>query len=310
MLGIGLLLLFPFMIQRRTAARRDFCEFRQANLAKAVLQYDDVRGRFPGFRNLQAVDRKGVRRAASWVFAALPYLETDEKESLGPYTQLEERYGRHGPDETRGEPPREYVAALVCPENPPPDAARRPGWLAYIANCGLPDAVPQGDFPPDWPANGVFLDRFRPPLRDWYPFEVTLDYVNEHDDAACTLLLSENVDCGGWTEVKEARIGFVWSPGSTGPSGRPAPRILQINRQRGQGDGSLRFARPASYHPGGVIAAYASGATSFINESIDPVVFARAMSPDDAGLTWPGTDQTIGPPYRRIDKVAPPVVQD
>ena len=308
LLGIAVLLLFPWILHQRTIARRNQCDLRQQNLAKANLLYEQSESRFPGYRNLQAVDRDGRRRAGSWVFSTLAYLDFDEKTNAAPYEELRKEYGPLGGDETRGRPPQEFIAALVCPENMPTGGKRTPGWLSYVASCGLPDVEPQGDFPPDWPANGIFLDRFREPVRDAFPYEVTLEYLLAHDDGrdgddrtqdSFTLLISENVDSGLWTDTTEARIGFVWTPYRAAPHEPRVERILNINERRGQGDGAIEFARPSSNHGGGVNVAYASGATAFLNESIDPVVLARAMAADDAGIAWPGTDESIGEPYRR-----------
>lgn len=326
--GIALLLMFPWILQQQTQSRRNLCDKRQQDLAKAITLYEEVNEWFPGYRNLQAIDRNGRRRPASWVFASLEYYEFDAKGNVGPYAEMIEKYGPLGDDQTRGQPPEMYIAALVCPENLPPGNKATPGWLSYVANCGLPDVEPTDGFPPDWPANGVFLDRFREPVRNVYPYVVTGEFLLEHDDdepqedgkhdaeresdndhrrpflgGSYTLLISENVDSGLWTDTSEAQIGFMWTPTLAAPHEPPAVQILHINQRRGEGDGGIEFARPASYHVGGVNVAYVSGATAFINESISPVVLARAMAPDDAGITWPGSDEPIGKPYRRVAEV-------
>jgi hypothetical protein len=308
LLVMGLLLVFPWILHQRTDARRNQCDLRQQRLAKAILQYEQTTGGLPGYRNLQAVDRDGTRRPASWVFSTLPYLEFDDKQGVGPYFEIAKKYGPLGGDDTRGKPPQDYLVALICPENLPPKPT--PGWLSYVASCGLPDAEPAGDFPPDWPANGIFLDRFREPVRDAYPYLVTREFLITHDDSgpqeSYTLLISENVDSGLWTDTAEARIGFVWTPDRAAPRVPPVKRILRVNQRRGEGRGGIEFARPSANHVGGVMVAYASGATSFLNESVSPVVLARAMAADDAGLTWPASDEPIGPPYRRVESDTQP----
>jgi prepilin-type processing-associated H-X9-DG protein len=184
---------------------------------------------------------------------------------------------------------------LACPDNRPDKENASPNWLAWVANSGLPDVPNQADFPPDWPANGVFLDHFsRPPGAD---YQVSLAYLNEHDGAEHTLLLSENVDAGLWTDADEPRVAFVWAANLV--NGEPSPQnvLFRINRRRGEGDGSLPFARPSSYHAGGVNAAFCDGATRFLSENVDYMLFCRLMTPDGTGLKQPGSNKPIAAPY-------------
>ena len=145
----------------------------------------------------------------------------------------------------------------------------------------------------DWPANGVFLDRLDPHFRP-----SSLAYLTAHDGAERTLLLSENTDAGLQTDANEARVGFVWVPHLVAGVPDPGDRVLRINVDRRHGDGSLRFARPASFHTGGVNVALASGATQFLTAHIDYLVFVQLMTPDDHGLKHPGTNHEVAPPFR------------
>lgn len=297
--GMGLLLLFPYLLQRRTEARRLACQDHQLRLAKALLLAQQASGRFPGYANLQAIDAAGEPRAIGWAFPALPFVDFDAEKATSPNLHVLDRYGPEGPEATRGVRPQEFFSVLVCPDDPPPSEKQRAGWSSYVVNSGLPDASPAGDLPPDWPANGVFLDRFHERARDTYPFVTTLDYINQHDGDEYTWLLSENVDSGRWTDAGEAQVGFVWVADTVDGRAERGDRLLGINQRRGEGDGSLRFARPSSYHVGGVNVAYADGRVEFLNERVDYLVFVRAMTPDDAGLTEPGSRRPIGAPYRR-----------
>ena len=287
-------ILFPYIFQSQVRARRRMCERRQIELAKALIRYESFRDEFPGYRNAQATDSEGRPIPTGWIFPVLPYLGfNDAKQLPGPWFDTFRKHGPDGDAPLQGQPPSLFVADLTCPESPPRDAAQRKGWTSFVANAGQPDATPTDEFPADWPANGVFLDR----LPRNTP-RCTLAYLVAHDGAERTLLFSENTDAGLWTDFSEARVGFVWVPNLV--DGRPDPgdRVLVINADRRRGDGSLRFARPASFHTGGVNVAFAGGGTQFITERIDYLVFVQLMTPDDRGLKVPGSDQPVQPPFR------------
>ncbi len=132
------------------------------------------------------------------------------------------------------------------------------------------------------------------------------------DGSSTTLMMSENVDGGLWTDFAEWDVGFVWEPDIDG-SGNPISPFLDygnlstnklsqygsevrsINQDIGfsvfaelgeeqtgesaQPSNPYRFARPSSYHPGGVNVVFADGHTGFLAENIDAVVYAQLMSP-------------------------------
>lgn len=314
--GIGILLLLTYLNQQRALARRNMCEFRQMRQAQALWVHESLHGAMPGYRNLQSLDAEGQPVPASWVFATLPYiappppntdLEAQEKwfaEYLkgetgeakpGPYAPIHDEYGPQGPDKLRGQTPQLYVPELVCPSHPP-DESDHAGWLCYVVNSGLPDAPATEEAPADWPANGMFLDLF--PTPDELASPVTLQFVEEHDGLNHTLLLTENVDCGRWTESRESLVGFVWVANVIEGQAAPGDQLLRINQRAGEGDGSIKFARPSSYHPGGVNVVYASGATRFLTDEMDYLVFAQLMSSDGRDIRQPGALTPIGAPYR------------
>ena len=66
----------------------------------------------------------------------------------------------------------------------------------------------------------------------------------------------------------------------------------------------IRYARPSSYHPGGVIAAFCDGHTQFISDEIDYIVYQHLMTPDDKGAELPRATINLdaSPPTLQIDK--------
>jgi hypothetical protein len=81
--------------------------------------------------------------------------------------------------------------------------------------------------------------------------------------------------------------------------GQPArdDNLLAINAQAGKGDGTYRFARPASQHGRGVNVVYCGGKLQFLDEDIDYIVFANLMNSDITGTKTPGTQELLEFPY-------------
>lgn len=133
------------------------------------------------------------------------------------------------------------------------------------------------------------------------------------DGTATTLLITENCDSGNWTNIWESRVGFIWQAG-VDAQGNAAPLpstvtglgtdclptkievpagfegLLSINERLGEWataptdpdptkNGQTLFARPASYHPGGVNAAFCDGHVTFLSDTISYLVFCQLMSP-------------------------------
>lgn len=294
--AVGLALLIPYVYRQRLMQRRQWCEKRQIDVSKAILAYEEAKGRFPGYRNLQAKTAAGKQQATGWVYPILPYLGTEAEEAgSGQYAPLFTAHGPEGPEATRGLPPDQFLAELVCPDHRPANESERPNWLGWVVNSGMPDVKNDQGLPPDWPANGVFLDYFsRPASADC---QVTLDSINAHDGAEHTLLLSENVDAGRWTDFEEPRVAFVWVANLV--NGEPSPQgvLFRINRRRGEGDGTMQFARPSSYHRGGVNAVFCDGSTRFLSENMDYLVFCRLMTPDGTLTKQAGTTNPVPAVY-------------
>ncbi|MAZ94938.1 MAG: hypothetical protein CMJ73_02725 [Planctomycetaceae bacterium] len=303
LLGLGFL--FPLILQQRAESRILFCEKRQVEIYFANRRFDELAGEFPSYR--VNVAGPGVEpEYASWAYALLPFLslfhvavdpgdDPASDQRLGPWAEIHEKFGIGATAVERQKLSEQYVPDLVCPQDPPPglDAGPRRSWLSYVVNTGLADlpvAERQGpELPADWPANGVFIDRFD-------PGSVLLPVVSQEsleagDGLEHTILLSENLDSGDWTDHQENRIGFLWIADQAG-WGKP---LLGINQQGGQqqGRGRLAFARPSSRHPGGVLAVYASGRSVFLDEQIDYRVYTYLMTSDGSQLKRPGFEEAL-----------------
>ena len=315
-LGIGILLLFPYLLDSRMGARRRFCEYRQMSLGRALLRYETHFGEFPAYRgSLNPFEEDAP--VVGWAYFILPYVgvaydsdnlqyEPQQDARLGPWEKIQQQYGPTASQKKRRQISQVYISQLVCPDDAPPHLASDlppVAWSSYVVNGGLPDAslidAAAGPFPVDWPANGMFLDGGLPPGHE-FSFKVTVESIQQADGTANTLMLSENLDSGLWTAASEAQLTFLWVANFREGRADPGNELLRINQRagEGQGRGKVLFARPSSGHRGGVNVVYADGRTEFLSDQVDYVVYTYKMTADGRNLRRPGSDQPIGSPYQ------------
>lgn len=295
---IALTLASPFLLQQQGESRRLTCERRLTKLAFAVQAYDSRHEAFPGYRNLQAVDRDGKDQPTGWAFPLLPYFDATDPTGGGQTEVIFRQYGPEGDDATRGQTPTQLLPELLCPADRLSDARRQEQPLSYVANTGQPDAdVPvAGDLPPDWGANGLFFDHLRHPAQR---VQMSLALLEKHDGAKQTILFSENLQAGRWTSGAEAENGFVWVPNEQDGEPSPEPLIHRINGgDLSTRESSLRFARPSSWHPGGVNIVTADGQSTFLSEKVDYLAFVRQMTSNGKEVKRAGQDELLGKPWR------------
>ncbi|MFI4874340.1 MAG: DUF1559 domain-containing protein [Blastopirellula sp. JB062] len=297
--GLVFLLAAPLVLNSRENARRRTCLFRQRLLAEALIRYDEDRRELPGYANFQ-IPAEADSIKTGWLFPALPYLHNQIYQNPGeipqpPYLGEFEAYSAAG--ELAGQQPDFTIYEAICPDDAPSDPEQWGGLCSFTVNGGMPDVAPSDQIPADWAANGVFQNRLL--QRQEAAFEqLTLLQISERDGLETTLFLGENVDAGDWTSANEAEVAFLWSA--------DPQAILGVNQETGQGDGSPRFARLSSYHPGGVNLIFASGAGKFVSQEIDKITFAQMQATDDAQAKIAGTDQLVWPDSTR--EIAPPPV--
>lgn len=319
-------LLMPAVMGAREAARRTECANNQRNLALAMINYEETNKKYPGYRNLQAFDAMGKPQPTGWVFLILPFFEE---------TVVYDQHGPRGPDSDRGTKPNLAVGMVRCPSDATLSAERALSEAvnSYVVNSGQPDAEQTELMPGDWPANGIFQNRF--------PFdlngntvrrsEVTSQFIASGDGLTKTIMLSENADSCCWTDDPESDVGFVWEP--TLVNGNPAPLTLKrINEDTGgktnmmlagkpfvmpigmlcpgcggggtggnrpTGPGTpIQYARPSSYHSGGVVAAFADGRVQFLRETMSYSVYAALMTPKGDAAQIAGTTKAVDRAYR------------
>ncbi len=232
------------------------------------------------------------------------------------------------------------INVLICPADYDPKLTTADP-LSYVVNSGSARSAndffpPTGKSPP-WVedrASGVFFNRARadfsgaisqpdprPPAKAFSAKTgpaMTEDFINEHDGANYTIMLTESLQAGGWAydplapgspmrsefQMRQA-TSVVWFisgqrnnalPISVSVSAEQSfdPSLVGINRRRNltkplaerfsfrpsSNFGGLAAARPSSNHPGGVYVAFCGGNCSYLSEDIDYRVLTQLMTPN------------------------------
>jgi prepilin-type processing-associated H-X9-DG protein len=156
-------------------------------------------------------------------------------------------------------------------------------------------------------------------------------YIARADGLQNTILISENVDAGNYTDQTEAKLGIIWNGTGTVNTGQSPPNLnppddnMRINRGIGMSDlqgGSVQtsassatqqqsstqssptgsvFARPSSYHPNGVNMVFCDSHLKFVSDQIDYYVYAVLMSSNGQRVRKPGTQNVLPNFNRPID---------
>lgn len=275
------------------AGRRAVCMNNQSQLALALINYDSAKGELPGWRQ-----KFENGREISWIVPLLPYIEfnklyadliaePEEGEELTPI-------------------PEQRIKSLLCPSADNRDVGN---WATFIASCGKMDAEssavgpdnPGGRVPDAEKKNGVFFDYVETETK------MSIDRISATIGISNSIIVSENLQPWRWNEMpRENLLGFCYPDASflnqrrdvCRDAGAPVVPVLinlckdgdpAIDHGRRPGLGEYRFARPASNHPGIVIAAFCDRSVRPVNEKIDPTVFEKLMVVDtiDVDLDLP-----------------------
>jgi prepilin-type processing-associated H-X9-DG protein len=195
--------------------------------------------------------------------------------------------------------PSDVIAAshldfMVCPSDPQPTGSP----TAYVYNTGMPGpSEPRGPGA-DNSANGVFtfrfVNRFTPPRGG-----IGGNYITDKDGTSQTVMLTENIDAGDWTDFREVDVGWVWHD-----SPAPAPPIT-INGRKGErgANNNLEWARPSSNHVQSVNVAFCDGHVRSLRQDIHYAVLVKLMTSFDRAS---GVDQNT--PANNVNpRTSPPL---
>jgi len=269
-------LAFAGVARAREAARRTQCMNDMRQFGSAVMQYENARQKMPGYLNKMGGTLNGAQQLTivGWVPPLLGYL------GRGDIFKLFN--DNTSPAQIPTAVQNTALEMSTCPSdrNHPfgPDNRSAVG-LSFVPNGGVDD---QANTEQVW--NGVFFDLTVTPQ-----LSISLSSIARKDGTSSTLMLSENVQAERWNSEgispkqdvdaakRQREFCLLWN--SSNYWGVGINKDLQANNLTGN---ELQYARPSSFHPGGVNAIFCDGSHKFISELIEPVVYALIMTPDGA----------------------------
>ena len=344
--------------ESRAKVRQGECLSNMRQVGLAIQQYEQrsTSSPYSGYRTyLQRHDgsgyvalkapypetRLGKPVAISWVIELFPYFDGA---LAGWFFNSNVEGVFQGPKGIKIDYSRPHpypsIDALICPSDPPADVKVAP--LSYVANTGMRDGPIAAQR--DHRANGVFHDHYtdhrnsptgrllNDPKQQVIETVLSTYIENGGDGLQYTLMLSENIDAGSFSDTDERFVGFTWAmptePVNTNTwTVNPPPNFRRINQDIGKITSEIEnatlfqkqhsqgypdesapyyyFARPSSYHAGGVNMVFCDGHGQFVSEKIDYYVYCLLMTPrgnevrDPATgelLVAPGFAGPIGPP--------------
>jgi prepilin-type N-terminal cleavage/methylation domain-containing protein/prepilin-type processing-associated H-X9-DG protein len=279
-IGMLMALLLPAVQSARESGRSNTCRNNMRNLGLAIVQYEQARDRFPGYRNDLAPTLTGnLNNERSWVFVLLPYMDHRSvyDQFAAPAAPVDNATISLTLDVT------------TCPSNPPETVGAGP--TSFVVNSGQLDGQAVGGAnkrPADFPGNGVFHD-----LRNVAAHrasgipqtESRSSYVAGYDGLGTTIMLLENADARSWVDTEERFAGCTYSEDINPATAVNSTIPMGINTLFGNSkagavqDTSLSYARPSSFHPAGINVMFCDSHVRFISDTISYQVFQALMSP-------------------------------
>ena len=269
-IAILIALLMPAVNQAREMVRRAACNTNLAVLAQASNRFAEVQsfGYVPGWRN---PDPSGDM--VCWPISLLQFIDKGaayqgyQQSGYGALVQVE-------------------ISTYLCPTSYPGDIDTLRAQTAYAGNCGI------GASGSKW--TGVMNNTVLAANR------LTMQDIAEADGVGYTLLLAEK--CGraitaqaSWinTPPTDGILAAQPDAGRTRPifglaGGGPGGATRIINGTTG----GLLHGAPSSRHWGGAVVAFCDGRTRFLKDTLDPSVYAAAVTSSNLGAgTIPGWTQ-------------------
>ncbi len=328
-IGMLMALLLPAVNSAREQGRRAVCLNNMKQLSTAPRSYESTKKELPGYANFGVnarvltwpmmlfpyIERTDVWQVWSDATTTNPKLMTST-----PYMEL--MVCPSNPPVDQNSPWLAYVANcgkqdLVTPTTVPP-ATTPPISATDVQKA---ERTANGVFFNRFTPIGVSnKNRFQ-------RLVMSLDHIS--DGSSNTLMLSENAQAFKYTnnnnlsasapdvisssqpaqyepsDVRQVELytGFVWAPLTTNPSsaprinankngdylGPPALKVTQGTYLPSGNDTSWVYARPSSFHPGGVNVAMCGGELFFLRDDIDYKVYQQLMTSDGRHSDMPDT---------------------
>lgn len=266
-IGVLAALLLPAVQAAREMGRRVQCINKQRQIAVASQRFEAQtnEGRLVGYHNRITNRATNTPMMVSWPVVLFPFMEGQQiydswRDTNAPNTQ--------------------FAPALWCPSDYSKNA-KNGALLSYVINAGAASNAQALEKP----ANGV--------AHDYFNYVVATTSGDFYDGRSNTLLFSENVQATRWDILDNAGVYkqntvFVWWD-------VPNPNRV-INGNRKTAVLGPDTCRPASNHPGIVVAAYADGHVARLRDAIDYTVYQRLMAPNDKQSNLPAATIALGVP--------------
>ena len=312
-IGTLVALLLPAVQSAREAARNNTCKNALKQLQTALANRESTLKEFPGYMNNLGIKSTTDQIRASWIITTFPYIDQNNL-----WSRWSQPKGGGSAQATIANLLQDGIGELeilICPSDPP--AIPGEPSLSYVANAGwiqrtndpyTASLSPQNQ---ENPANGVFFDRSRvdpsiagtllgpPNLFDNQPAPtITMAYISQKGDGAtATMMLSENIHAVHWTYTEtddylsgngardeKYHFGFCWEQPTSAVSTDPTIPNRLINGDLNEDSYvSVReilpvHGFPSSLHPGGVNVAFVGGSVTFVNDQVEPLVYAQLMT--------------------------------
>jgi prepilin-type N-terminal cleavage/methylation domain-containing protein len=320
-IGMLVSLLLPAIQAAREAGRRTTCMNNMRQCAVGLMNFAETKKTFPGYvTQIQKTTPSALTYRASWVVPILPNVEQTVlyQNWSNPALML---------DWTNSINRSQYITTisfLRCPSNADPNQAD--DALSYVVNSGVALTADDNYQPekamPNWEedsASGVCFNDARLDYGGsfpWGPRKVSMDFLVSNDGSTNTILLSENLQSGGWATTPgnvnapfitdfaaRQSTAMVWFLTGNQNNDTPAKASFTPNNYNGDAIGinnlgqqltgtllvpydpmnlsqpsGLAYARPSAYHSGGVNAMFCGGNQRFISEEIDYRVYTQLMT--------------------------------
>ncbi|MCY2987279.1 MAG: DUF1559 domain-containing protein [Planctomycetota bacterium] len=315
-IGVLVAMLLPAVQSAREAARRAQCLNNLRQCAKGIITYDARKGFLPSSRTYYNVNGGVIQNWVVPVLPMIDRQDlSDMIRTNGGDPAFPPYVPPTPPLPPVKSPQNETIPVLLCPDDPNQHKALDPlplaftppvevecGALSYKVNGGRLNTATNFDYL----ANGLFVDKGAgsPSAPE---DKISLDRV--HDGSSSTILVAENliflsrevsVTTGQrWAIApRQEDSQILWfpdaplpacvkptSPPASYPSDLWVLQFVGLNAEwfpppppRPPSPPSYRYARPASYHPGGFCLAFGDESTRFMNESVDYTIYAVLMT--------------------------------
>lgn len=311
-------LILPAMQQARIDTRPNYCQIHLKTLVLAATNYAmRNNGHLPQLYSNYSFDPDGSDSAVpdtirrSWAVSLLPDL--DHRGIFRTISAFDADAGA-GSGSDFAWP---SLKVLQCPQSPGHDG--KAGALSYVANAGYIDrsiwhnsvhSKRHHALAYEWDGEAGITEKdlliahstgvfWRPTVPGDHSTlsdatGMSLDFIGSGDGQSNTILFAENLQAGRWDRAENLwEIGFGLKVGLTGLDadfGQDSAHPLRLSGPLKHAADSLPGARPeaktgtaprpSSNHGGTCIYGFADGSAKQISDDIDPLVYARLLTPN------------------------------